>query len=56
MIHEHPYAVRVWEQLTARGIARPLPRDYGLRLVSEILHTADHLRAHEQQSTKESQL
>lgn len=55
MIHEHPLTEPVYEQLTARGIALPLPRDYGLRLVSEILHTADHLRAHEQQSTKESQ-
>lgn len=52
MTHLHPYAVRVYEQLTARGMARPLPRDYGLRVVSESLYLAEQLRAREQ-STKE---
>jgi len=45
VINEHPYAVRVLGRLEARGVARPLPRDYGLRVISEALHTLDQLRA-----------
>lgn len=44
VINEHPYAVRVWERLTSRGVARPLPRDYGVWVISEALHAADHIR------------
>lgn len=40
----HPLAVRVYDQLRARGTAPPMPRDYGLRVVSEVLRTADHIR------------
>lgn len=53
MIHQHPYAVQVYEQLTSRGVARPLPRDYGLLVISEALHAADQLRKTEAQQQKQ---
>lgn len=44
MTSRHPYAVRVYDDLRSRGCAPPLPREYGLNLVSETLRAADHIR------------
>lgn len=55
MIHQHPMAERVYDRLTARGVARPLPREYGLRVISEALHTADHIRLLETPPTQETE-
>jgi len=40
----HPHAEQVYAALRARGCAPPLPREYGLYLVSETLRAADHIR------------
>ena len=40
----HPDTERIYDSLSQRGTAPPLPREYGLRLVDSVLRAADHIR------------
>ena len=37
MTDVHPDAVRLYEELRRRGTAPPRPREYGLRVITELL-------------------
>jgi hypothetical protein len=41
---QHPDTERVYADLLQHGAAPPLPRDYGLRVVSAVLRAHDHIR------------
>jgi hypothetical protein len=45
---QHPLTGRVYETLRGRGVMPPLPREYGLRVVSEVLRAADQIHLLEQ--------
>ncbi len=44
MTDQHPDTERVYRDLLQHGTAPPLPRDYGLRVVSAVLRAHDHIR------------